>query len=63
MEMERVRSYKNKNTGLSYSLFGEDQKRISLYCSDDDTGASDITIDLEELNKNYELIEEYFDEA
>ena len=62
-ELELVRVYKNKVTGLFYTVFGEDDKRMELYCSSDDTGASDIRIDLETLKNDFELISQAYEEA
>ena len=58
--------YKHKNSGLHYVRFdaendSEDGK-VSLYCSDDDTGAHDITIPVEML-QDYEVIDERMEES
>ena len=64
-EMSLTIEYKNNENGKTYIRFDaeEHQERISLFCHDDDSGAGDITISLEELNKNYTEIKRYMEEA
>ena len=57
--------YKNNLTGANYVRFNvlENEKLIRIYCIDDETGANDKTISINELNANYSEAKRYFEEA
>ena len=63
-ELELVKIFKNKTSGLTYCLFtstdnDEVDEYVRLYCNQDDSGNSDIKISTKELRENYELEYQY----
>lgn len=59
--------YKEKSTGLHFVQFDADQnindKKIDLWCNDDDTGAHDVSVTRKELAERYEEIKRYMEES
>ncbi len=56
--------YEHKITKKRYIRFevDEQEEECWLYCNDDNSGKSDIKVSIEELNKNYNIVDSYEEE-
>lgn len=63
-DLERVREFKNKQTAGMYIAYGNFKgDRIYLFKTDVISGAEDLWVNKDVLEKDYELINEYYEEA
>lgn len=66
-EMSLTIEYISKKDGMLYIRFDADkdpaEKRVSLFCHDDDTGGHDTTVSQEQLQKHFIEIKRYMEES
>lgn len=69
IEMNTVRKYRRKKDGHEFIRYDCDKEelygdtRTRLYSTQDHSGNSDINIDIKDLDTDYELLEEWEEEA
>lgn len=65
-KMSLMIEYISKENGMLYIRFdadeGDTEKRVSLFCHDDDTGSHDTTVSQEQLQQHFIEIKRYMEE-
>ena len=65
-KMSLTIEYISKENGMLYIRFdadeGDTEKRVSLFCHDDDTGSHDTTVSQEQLQQHFIEIKRYMEE-